>query len=31
MNPLNFFAEMKDEGNPITKANYEADYFSLWG
>lgn len=30
MNPLNFFAEMKDEGNPITKANYEADYFSLW-
>ena len=21
---------MKDEGNPITKANYEADYFSLW-
>lgn len=26
MNPLNFFAEMKDEGNPITKANYEADY-----
>lgn len=30
MNPLNFFAEMKDEGNPITKANYEADNFSLW-
>ena len=30
MNPLNFFAEMKDEGNPITKANYEADHFSLW-
>ena len=30
MNPLNFFAEMKDEGNPIIKANYEADYFSLW-
>lgn len=30
MNPLNFFAEMKDEGNPITKTNYEADNFSLW-
>ena len=30
MNPLNFFAEMKDEGNLITKANYEADNFSLW-
>lgn len=30
VNPLNFFAEMKDEGNPITKANYEADNFSLW-
>lgn len=30
MNPLNFFVEMKDEGNPITKANYEADNFSLW-
>lgn len=30
MNPLNFFAEMKDEGNPITKANHEADNFSLW-
>ena len=30
MNPLNFFAEMKDEGNPITQANYEADNFSLW-
>ena len=30
MNPLNFFAEMKDEGNPITKTNYGADNFSLW-
>ena len=30
MNPLNFFCRMKDEGNPITKANYEADNFSLW-
>lgn len=30
MNPLNFFAEMKDEGNLITKGNYEADNFSLW-
>ena len=30
MKPLNFFAKMKDEGNPITKANYEADNFSLW-
>lgn len=30
MNSLNFFAEMKDEGNPITKTNYGADNFSLW-
>ena len=30
MNPLNFFAEMKDEGNPITKTNYGSDNFSLW-
>lgn len=30
MNLLNFFAEMKDEGNPITKTNYGADNFSLW-
>lgn len=30
MNPLNFFAEMKTEGNTITRADYEADNFSLW-
>ena len=30
MNPLNFFAQMKAEGNEITKANYDADNFSLW-
>ena len=30
MNPLTFFAEMKDEGNPITKTNYGGDNFSLW-
>lgn len=30
MNPLNFFAEAKQEGQEITKANYEKDNFSLW-
>lgn len=30
MNPYTFFAEMKAEGNEITKANYDADNFSLW-
>ncbi|RHJ93672.1 DUF6383 domain-containing protein [Parabacteroides bouchesdurhonensis] len=30
MNPLNFFAEMKNEGQGILKADYEADNFSLW-
>ncbi|MCD7851702.1 MAG: DUF6383 domain-containing protein [Parabacteroides sp.] len=30
MNPYTFFAEMKAEGNAITKANYDADNFSLW-
>lgn len=29
MNPLNFFAEMKQEGLEITKSNYETDNFSL--
>lgn len=30
MNPLNLFAEAKQEGQEITKANYEKDNFSLW-
>lgn len=30
MNPLNFFAQAKTEGNEITKAAYEKDNFSLW-
>lgn len=30
MNPLNFFAEAKQEGQEITRANYEKDNFSLW-
>lgn len=30
MNPLSFFAQLKSEGNPILKADYSADNFSLW-
>lgn len=30
MNPLNFFAEAKQEGQEITRANYEKDNFCLW-
>ncbi len=30
MNPLNFLAEAKIEGQPIVKADYEKDNFSLW-
>lgn len=30
MNPLNFFAELKSEGQEMLKANYDADHFSLW-
>ena len=30
MNPLNFFAEAKQEGQEIVKSTYEKDNFSLW-
>lgn len=30
MNPLNFFAEAKQEGQEILKSGYEKDNFSLW-
>ncbi|WP_075556322.1 DUF6383 domain-containing protein [Parabacteroides timonensis] len=30
MNPLNFFAEAKQEGQDILKSTYEKDNFSLW-
>ena len=30
MNPLNFFAEVKNEGQDILKSTYETDNFSLW-
>lgn len=30
MNPLNFFAEAKQEGQEILKSTYEKDNFSLW-
>lgn len=30
MNPLNFFAEAKQEGQDILKSGYEKDNFSLW-
>lgn len=30
MNPLNFYAEVKNEGQEILKADYSADNFSLW-
>lgn len=30
MNPLNFFAEVKNEGQEILKSDYTADNFSLW-
>lgn len=30
MNPYTFFAEMKMEGQEITKAEYQKDNFSLW-
>lgn len=30
MNPLNFFAEAKQEGQDILKLTYEKDNFSLW-
>lgn len=30
MNPLNFFAEVKNEGQEILKSDYTADSFSLW-
>lgn len=30
MNPLNFWAEMKNEGQPIVKADYIMDDFAFW-
>lgn len=30
MNPLNFFAEVKNEGQDILRSTYENDNFSLW-
>ena len=30
MNPLNFFADVKNEGQDILKSTYETDNFSLW-
>ena len=30
MNPNTFLAELKIEGNPITKSGYTEDNFSLW-
>lgn len=30
MNPLTYFAQLKSEGNPILKADYTTNDFSLW-